>query len=333
MVWIEFLASAAIITYASMLLAKYGDVIALRTRLGGLFIGTLLIAGVTSLPEVLTTISAINQGIPDLAAGNLLGSNMFNMFMLAILDMVHYKHRILRKAALKHALSGSLTVLMIALAVFFIISDLPAQLGLGPLVVGADSLMLMLAYFGAMSLIQAQSRQQSAPAQEEPLPEGLPSLGRSLAGFGLAAGVLVIVTPWMVSTSARIAEITGLGTTFVGSTLVAIVTSLPEMVTTIAAARIGADDMAIGNLFGSNMFNMFALGLSDLFYLGGRFIGVIDESFLLVGMLGLIMTVLGLVGNLARLERRILFLELDALALIVLYIGGMWLLYLSSAAL
>jgi cation:H+ antiporter len=91
--------------------------------------------------------------------------------------------------------------------------------------------------------------------------------------------------------------------------------------------------MAIGNLFGSNMFNMFALGLSDLFYLGGRFIGVIDESFLLVGMLGLIMTVLGLVGNLARLERRILFLELDALALIVLYIGGMWLLYLSSAAL
>ena len=328
MVWIEFLISAAIITYASMQLAKYGDVIAIRTRLGGLFIGTLLIAGVTSLPEVLTTISAIFQGIPNLAAGNLLGSNMFNMFTLAILDTLNYKQRLLRKAAMKHALSGSLTVLLIGLVVFFMIADLPAQVGW----VGVDSILIMLAYFTAMNLIQGQSRQQIAPAQEEPLPEGLPGMKRSLIGFGLAALVLVFVTPWMVSASARIAEITGLGTTFIGSTLVAIVTSLPELVTTIAAARIGAHDMAIGNLFGSNLFNMFALGLTDLFFLQGRFIGVIDSSFLLIGMLGLIMTVLGLVGNLARLERRILFLEMDALLLIVIYFAGLWLLYARGVA-
>ena len=328
MVWIEFLISAAIITYASMQLAKYGDVIAIRTRLGGLFIGTLLIAGVTSLPEVLTTISAIFQGIPNLAAGNLLGSNMFNMFTLAILDTLNYKQRLLRKAAMKHALSGSLTVLLIGLVVFFMIADLPAQVGW----VGVDSILIMLAYFTAMNLIQGQSRQQIAPAQEEPLPEGLPGMKRSLIGFGLAALVLVFVTPWMVSASARIAEITGLGTTFIGSTLVAIVTSLPELVTTIAAARIGAHDMAIGNLFGSNLFNMFALGLTDLFFLQGRFIGVIDSSFLLIGMVGLVMTVLGLVGNLARLERRFLFLEMDALLLIVIYFAGLWLLYARGVA-
>jgi cation:H+ antiporter len=328
MVWIEFLISAAIITYASMQLAKYGDVIAIRTRLGGLFIGTLLIAGATSLPEVLTTISAIFQGIPNMAAGNLLGSNMFNMFMLAILDILHHKQRLLRKAAMKHALSGSLTVLLIGLVVFFIVADLPAKVGW----IGVDSVLIMLAYFVAMNLIQGQSRQQIAPAQLEPLPEGLPSMKRSLTGFGLAVLALVIVTPWMVLASARIAEITGLGTTFIGSTLVAIVTSLPELVTTIAAARIGADDMAIGNLFGSNMFNMFALGLTDLFFLQGRFIGVIDSSFLVIGLLGLIMTVLALVGNLARLERRIFFLEMDALLLILIYFGGLWLLYIRGAA-
>jgi cation:H+ antiporter len=132
----------------------------------------------------------------------------------------------------------------------------------------------------------------------------------------------------MVSASAEIAEITGLGTTFVGTTLVAIVTSLPEMVTTIAAVRIGADDMAIGNLFGSNLFNMFAIGLTDMFYLQGRFLGIIDPAFLLVGMLGLLMTGMGLIGNLARLERRVLFIELDALALIAIYFAGLWLLYL-----
>jgi cation:H+ antiporter len=118
----------------------------------------------------------------------------------------------------------------------------------------------------------------------------------------------------------------------VGTTLVAIVTSLPELVTTIAAAKIGADDMAIGNLFGSNLFNMFAIGLTDLFYLPGRFLGVIDPAFLLVGMLGLLMTGLGLIGNLARLERRVLFVELDALALMATYFAGLWFLYSRGVA-
>ncbi len=326
MVWIEFIISAALITFAATQLAKYGDAIAIRTRLGGMLVGTLLIAGATSLPEVLTTISSLYQGTPNLAAGNLLGSNMFNMLMLAILDMAHHKQRILRKAAMKHALSGSLTALMIGLAVFFILADLPVQVGW----VGVDSLILMLLYFASMALLQAENRRRSGAIQEEPLPEGVPSLRRGLVGFGLAALALVVITPWMVSASAQIAEITGLGTTFIGATLVAIVTSLPEMVTTIAAARLGADDMAIGNLFGSNMFNMFALGLTDLFFLQGRFLSVIDPSFLLVGMLGLIMTMMGLVGNLARLERRLLFVELDALALMLTYGLGMWLLYLRS---
>jgi cation:H+ antiporter len=94
------------------------NIIAVRTRLGGMFVGVLLMAGATSLPEVLTAISSINQGVPNLAAGNLFGSNMFNMFLLAVLDLVHRKERLLRKAALKHALSGSLTVFLIGLVVF-----------------------------------------------------------------------------------------------------------------------------------------------------------------------------------------------------------------------
>jgi cation:H+ antiporter len=322
MVWLEFLISAALITLAAHQLAKFGDIIAVRTGLGGMFVGTLLIAGATSLPEVITTISALRQGLPELAAGNLLGSNMFNMVMLAILDMAHQRRRILRLAAMRHALTGSLTVLMIALVVFFMMADLPAQVGW----VGVDSLVLMGTYVLAMALIQGQTRQPQA-GEPAAIPDGLPSLRCSLVGFGLAALALVVITPWMVSASGRIAEITGLGATFVGATLVAIVTSLPEMVATFAAARIGADDMAIGNLFGSNMFNMFALGLTDIFYLQGRFLGDISNSFLLVGMVGLIMTILGLVGNLARLERRIFFIELDALALLLVYFGGLWLLY------
>jgi cation:H+ antiporter len=80
MIWAQFVVSAALIVVAAMQLAKYGDIIAIRTRMGGMFIGVLLLAGATSLPELLTTISSVNQGVPNLAAGNLFGSNMFNMF-------------------------------------------------------------------------------------------------------------------------------------------------------------------------------------------------------------------------------------------------------------
>lgn len=330
MVWAEFLVSAALIVLAATQLAKYGDVIAIRTRLGGMFIGVVLLAGATSLPEVLTTINSLSQGAPNLAAGNLLGSNLFNMLMLAILDMLHRKDRILRKAALKHALTGSLTVFLIGLVAFFILADIKLQIGW----VGVDSIVILLTYVVGLRLIQtSQIHSGSHPVEKMEIPEGTPSLRLGLIGFGLAALGLVIVTPWMVRSSIEIAEITGLGTTFVGTTLVAIVTSLPELVTTIAAVRLGADDMAIGNLFGSNLFNMFALGLTDLFYLQGRFLGVIDPAFLLVSVLGLLMTCLGLIGNLARLERRVLFVELDALALIVLYFAGLWILYDRGVAL
>jgi cation:H+ antiporter len=324
MVWIVFLVSSALIVFAATQLARFADVIAVRTRLGGMFVGILLLAGATSLPELLTTISSLAQGVPNLAAGSLLGSNLFNMFLLAVLDLLHRKDRILRKAAMKHALTGSLTIFLIALVVFFILADIPAHIGW----VGLDGIAIILAYGIGVWLIQtSQPRRSIGAAEELPVPEGTLPLRSGLVGFGIAALGLTVVTPLMVRSSAGIAEITGLGTTFVGTTLVALVTSLPELVATIAAVRLGSDDMAIGNLFGSNMFNMLAIGLTDVFYLQGRFLAVIDPAFLLVGMLGLLMTGLGLIGNLARLERRVFSIEVDALALIILYFAGLYLLY------
>ena len=323
MVWIKFVITAALIVYAATQLAKYGDIIAIRTRLGGMFIGVLLLAGATSLPEVLTSISSINQNAPNFAAGNLLGSNTFNMFLLAIIDIANRNQRILRKAALKHALTGSLAVFLIGLVVFFVLADIDLKIGW----VGIDSLLIIASYIVAVRLIQGNTAPGPQPGILPDIPEGTASLRRGIIGFSLGAGALVVVTPIMVESANEIAVITGLGTTFIGTTLVALVTSLPEMVTTLAAIKIGADDMAIGNLFGSNMFNMFAIGLTDVFFTQGRFLAVIDPSFVLVGVIGLLMTGMGLIGNLAKLEKRIWFIEVDALALIVFYFGSLWLLY------
>ncbi|NUM46967.1 MAG: sodium:calcium antiporter [Anaerolineales bacterium] len=320
MVWVQFLFSAAVLVYTAIKLAEFGDVIAVRTRLSGMFIGTLLIAGATSLPELLSAINAIGQDVPNLAAGSMFGSAMFNMFVLAILDLLHQQARILRRVAMNHALTASLANLMTGLAVFFILANIDLKIGW----VGLDSLLIMAAYFGGIRLLQGGGT-PPAPAQIDDTK--VMSLRRAGLGFAVATLVLVLITPLMVQSANTIAQQTGISAGFIGATLLAATTSLPELVTTIAAARIGAYDLAVGNLFGSNVFNMFALGLTDFFYTKGRFLGAIDPNFALVGMLGLLLTGLGLLGNLARVERRLWFVEADALLILLGYFAGMWFLY------
>jgi cation:H+ antiporter len=322
MVWVYFLFSALVVVVSATKLAEYGDAIAVRARLGGLFIGTLLMAGATSLPELLSAINALSLGAPDLAAGSMFGSGMFNMFMLGLLDLIYRQARVLRRIATTHALTASLANLLTGLAVLFILADIDIQIGW----MGVDSLLIIFVYIGGVRLLQ----QRSSPApQLEHLPEAtqIPTLPKALFGFGAASLVLVLITPLMVGSANQIAQLTGISRGFIGATLIAITTSLPELVATIAAVRIGAYDLAVGNLFGSNIFNMFALALTDGFYTQGRFLGVIDPSFALVGLLVITLTSLGLIGNLARVERRILFVEVDALLILVGYFLGMYLLY------
>jgi hypothetical protein len=152
MVWVQFIVASAILVFAAMQLAKYGDIIAIRTKLGGMFVGTLLLAGATSLPELLTTINSLDQNVPNLAAGNMFGSNMFNMFMLAILDLANQNTRILRQVAMKHALTAGLAILLIGMSVFFIDINQDWKIGW----VGLDSLMLMVVYLGGVRLLQGQ---------------------------------------------------------------------------------------------------------------------------------------------------------------------------------
>jgi cation:H+ antiporter len=322
-IWLQFLISAVFLVLAAIKLAEYGNVIAVRSRLGGMFIGTLLLAGATSLPELFTTLNALNQHVPDLAAGNIFGSTMFNMLMLAVIDLVNPRSRILHRVAINHALSAGLAVLLTAMGVFFILANIELQIGW----VGLDSLLLVAMYWFGMRLIYARTQIgiQELEIPDEEL-EDLPRLNVAVIGFLAATAVLVIVTPWLVQSSVGIAEITGLSTGFIGTALVALVTSLPEVVTTVTATRIGAYDLAVGNLFGSNIFNVFALGSTDFFYFQGRFLATIDPALTLAGLAGLVLTSLGLVSTVAQVERRLFFLEVDAVLILLGYAGAMWLL-------
>ena len=321
--WLVFAGSAAAIVLAAVKLAEYGDAISVRTKLGGMFVGTLLLAGATSLPEFLTTVNALLVDAPDLAAGNMFGSGMANMLLLAVLDLFTTRVHILRRVGMRHALTAALGIMLTGMAVFFILADISFKIGW----IGIDSLLIMGAYLLGFRLIQGNNPVQPPSTDSNLEEEGVPTLPKAVIGFIAATVVLVLVTPSLVSSSIDIAEQTGMQIGFVGAALLAITTSLPELVTVIAAVRFGAYDLAVGNLFGSNIFNMFALGFTDVIYIKGRFLGSIDPNFVLVGLLVVLMTTMGLISSLARAERKIAFIEVDALLLIMVYIAGMWLLY------
>ena len=328
MIWLEFVASALIIVVAATRLAAYGDVIALRTRLGGMFVGTLLLAGATSLPELLTAINAIEQNVPNLTVGNIFGSSMFNIFLLAMLDLVYWRSRFVRRLDINHALTASAAVALNGLSVFFILAQIDWQIAW----IGVDSLTLILTYIILTRLMFGGGSKRDAAAPEPPdVADDVPGLVPAGIGFGAATLVLVFITPILVSSSVEIAKETGLSAGFVGIALVGIITSLPEVVTTVSAARLGAYDLAAGNLFGSNIFNIFALGLTDVFFTDGRFLAAVSSDMTLAGILAVLLSHVALFGNLLRniapRESRSLVIELDSLLIVFAYIAGMLLLY------
>jgi cation:H+ antiporter len=204
---------------------------------------------------------------------------------------------------------------------FFLLAGQDVSIGW----IGLDSLIIIVVYAGGVRLIQNQGGKP--PTELPPDDRKIPSLRMAVLGFTFITIILVIVTPSLVESADQIATLTGLNTGFIGATLLAFVTSLPEVVATVAAVRIGAFDLAVGNLFGSNLFNMFAVGFVDVLYFDGLFLSVIDQRFAVVGLLGLVLTCLGLIGNIARVERRLLFVELDAFLILMVYFLGMWFLY------
>lgn len=324
MAWLLFLVSSAVVVLAASKLSEYSDIIAVRTKLGGLFIGTIFLAAATSLPELITSISSFRTGVPNLAAGNFLGSNMTNIALLALVDLAHRQTPLLRRVAITHSLTATLATILMLVAVTTIVGRFDGAIGW----VGISSLVIIGLYFAGMWLIQRENQAQNDPTLVTMEPaEDFPSLRRGVIGFIIAAAILVGSVPLLVRAATEIATITGLGTGFVGTALMSIVTSLPELIAVMTALRLNAFDLAVGNLLGSNVFNMLGMAAADIFLLDGPFLNIIDPNFALVGLLGIFLTNMALLGNLARVERRFLFFELDSVAILVVYLLGMYMLY------
>lgn len=321
---------AAVIVVAGTALARCADAIAEATGLGRLVVGSVLLAAATSLPELTVDLSAIRLGLPDLAVGDLFGSSLMNLLILAAIDLLPQSSgKMLSRSAAAHALSGLLSIALTGLAALALLTSRDMAKGefLG---VHVWVWLIVLGYGLGVRAVFIDQRIALRAAREAELPaEKLHpqwSLRRSSAGFVAAASVILVVGPYLAKTAGEFARLTGLGESFVGTTLVALSTSLPELVATLAAVRIGAFDLAVGNVFGSNAFNMVLLLPLDAMH-PGPLLAAASSTHAVSSLAAVVATSTAIMGQLYQAPKRWRFLEPDAWLVMAMILGALTLVY------
>jgi cation:H+ antiporter len=324
MTWlvIQFLLLAGVVVAAGIVLARSADRIADLTGLGRSLVGLVLLALATSLPEFTVAWNSVRIGAIDLTVGDVLGSSLINLLILSILDLTsRQRGNMLSKMAAAHALSATASILLTSIVLMSLLVDVKWTIWrLGPgtfAVVLAYLFSLRLVYFDQQFAMQPEARGERAERGKwQP----------AAAAFAGGALAILIAGPRLAHTADELAALTGLGRTFFGTVFVAAITSLPEAVTTIEALRLGARDMAVGNVFGSNSFNMIIPAVGDLAS-GQPILQLASGVHAITAAAVILVTAVALMGLLYRAEKRYWFVEPDAALMIVLIFGALALVY------
>ena len=305
-VWLQFFACVLLIGYAGVKLTVYGDAIAEKTGLGGNWIGFLLMATVTSVPELASGISAVTLAdAPDIAVGTMVGSCVFNLAILVLLDLLYRQSSIYQAAGLGHILSAGFGIVLIGICGLGLnLAAAGEILAVGS--VGLYSPVILLCYIAAVRMVFNYESRQAVTGPPEA--DSRPSLSLFIVIVRyLIAAVIVVITGIVLPLVAKqLALIMHWQESFVGTLLVAFITSLPEMVVAVTAIRIRALDMAIGNIFGSNLFNIAVIAIEDFCYRPGPILANVVPVHAVSATTALIMTGFAMVGFFYRCRRRIL---------------------------
>lgn len=295
-----FTGCAAVIIYSGTRLSFYGNKIAEVTGMGRAWIGLILMASVTSLPELITGISSVAiVKTPDLAAGDIFGSCVFNLLILSVLD-ARIKKPLFCMVKSSHIVAAIFGIILLTVAgiSIFLSHEIPALLW-----ISSFTFILLAIYLIAVWGIFRYEHTALTESSLSPAPQiasRSADLRKAIQAYSINALVVVGAAVFLPYFGEQIAKCTGLGNSFFATLFIAAATSLPELVVSLVALRMGALDMAVGNLLGSNVFNMFILGIDDVFYKEGSLFKAISPSHLLSVFVTIIMTAVVVLGLLFK---------------------------------
>ncbi|MFZ5557894.1 MAG: sodium:calcium antiporter [Pseudomonadota bacterium] len=329
-VFLEFVICAAIILVAGWQLSRYGDVIAEKTGLGGTWIGLVLLATVTSLPELVTGISSVTlTDQPDLAVGNVLGACVINLALIVVLDALFREESLYTRASRGHVLSAGFGTILIA---FVGVNLLWSQRWAAPAIghVGLYTPILAVVYVAALrTLFQYELEHREEYVSESAARYPDVSLRQALVRYGVAAAFVVGAGIWLPFIGARMADTMGWHESFVGSLFLALATTLPEIAVTVSALRLGAVNLAIGNLFGSNLFNIFILAIDDVAYLRGPLLSHVSPVHAISVLSAVVMTGIAIVAFFYRPRARVFqTIGWASLVILMMYLFNAYTLFL-----
>ncbi len=281
-VWLKFIVCAAVIFFAGTRIAKYADVIAEKTGISRLWIGAVLVAAATSLPELFTGVgSVVFADAPDLTVGNLLGANSYNLLNIGILDLLHRGGPLLSAISSGQLLAAvfSLIPAMLATIAIILLGSGISTWSIGN--IGIFSIAIFVSYCIATRVMYKfeKSKTHSLPGRQAGLPAGSEStstrkysrydtisLKKVYTYFAIAAAAIVASGIWLAYIGRELSEVLRLSQSFTGNLFIGFVTTLPEITVSIAALFIGAKEIAVANMLGSNLFNMTIIFADDILY-------------------------------------------------------------------
>lgn len=332
-IFLQFAACALAIMISGTQLSRHGDVIAEKTGLGRNWVGLVLLATVTSLPELITGISAVTlNDLPDMAVSGTLGSCLFNMLVIAALDLMSKHRPVSHMVHQGHILSAGFGIVLIGLAAVDILfaKYMPPITWLHS--IDPISLLYVVVYLIAMKLIYSYEKQrinEFAGEIADATNVEQTSLTKSIVIFVLNSIVIVVAACYLPELGEKIAKMTGWGESFIGSSFIAITTSLPEITVSVVAARMGAFDMAVANLLGSNLFNVVILAAIDFSYLKAPLLSCVSQVNTLMALAAIISMGIVVIGLTYRSEKKLLFLAGDAIAISIVFVMANILLFIA----
>jgi len=320
--------AGAIVWYSGTRIARYVDTIAIRTHIGQAFAGMLLLGGVTSLPEVATAGTAAAGGNALLTVNNLLGAASINLLILAVGDFIYGKDALTSVAGRPVTImQGALGMILLA-GVGFAIALTDAEIPL--LGAGVATVILAAACVQALRISHRFERTGAWQLVDPPLAdadEPARELGFSNTRLALqtaAAASAILVGGALLATAGDVlAEKTGLGSSIIGFTLIGLCTTLPELSTVLAALKMRRYQLAIGDIFGTNLFNIQILFVADLFYSEGALLNAAGEFEIAATCLAVVLTGIFVVGLLERRNRTFGRIGTDSALVLVVYMGGL----------
>lgn len=330
-----FTVAALVVAAAGTWMTRVAERLAERTGLGQAFFGALFLGGSTSLSGLVTSVTAAADAHPELAVSNALGGVAAQTVFLAVADLTY------RKANLEHAAASAAnltqgTLLITLLSVPLVATTTPSVVVWG---VHPASLFLVVGYlFGLHLISHAQNDPSWSPQRTRETvteeDESATDLGRSsLAGDWLRFAALVAtvaVAGFVIARSGvTLAASTGLSETVIGGLFTAVSTSVPELVTAVAAVRQGALSLAVGGILGGNCFDLLFLAFADLAYRQGSIYHAVGERQVFIIALTILLTGVLLLGLLRREKHGIANSGFESFLVLALYAGALLLLIAS----